>query len=231
MPPEAVTNFQVVHRRWQRRYWLFAPLALVVVSVGLLPLWLPDRFQDAQSAYLATLPARVHAQTPLYRSSLSADDGNWPVSPDPSATSASSAVQSPLIPQGAAGELEEHVFQRGRAHAQVAQLALAGGLALQERGHRARHVGAIDGNKTILGGGVRDAGQPRIGVWTAMAILELNGDLLEVALDQLGWGALLDDLAMVHNGDAVAKLLGLFQVVRRQQDSLAAPAQRADHVP
>jgi hypothetical protein len=70
-----------VRSRWRRRYWLFAPLALVVVAVGLSPLWLPDHFRDAPRAYLATLPALVHAETPLYRSSLAADDGNWPVSP------------------------------------------------------------------------------------------------------------------------------------------------------
>lgn len=81
MPPDAVANFQRVRRHWQWRYWLFVPLALVVISVGLLPLWLPSRFQDAQRAYLAMVPVRVHAQTPLYRSSLAADDGNWPVSP------------------------------------------------------------------------------------------------------------------------------------------------------
>ena len=80
MPPEVVTNFQVVRHQWQWRYWLFVPLALVIVAVGLSPLWLPGRFQDAQRAYLDTLPALVHAETPLYRSSLAADDGNWPVS-------------------------------------------------------------------------------------------------------------------------------------------------------
>ena len=40
-----------------------------------------------------------------------------------------------------------------------------------------------------------------------------------------------DDLAVAQHGDAVGELLGLVEVVRRQQDRLAERRERADHLP
>src|SRR6185436_16325907 len=51
------------------------------------------------------------------------------------------------------------------------------------------------------------------------------------AADQLLHGAGGDDPPFAQDGDAVGELLDLVQVVRRQEDSLAEPPQRADRLP
>ena len=92
----------------------------------------------------------------------------------------------------------------------------------EERGHGLRDVVAVDGDAAVLEGGVRDAGQRLIGLRRGVAVLELDGDLAEVAVDQFARRAKLDDVAVVDDGDAVAELLGLFEVVRGEHDRLAA---------
>src|SRR5207253_8066321 len=51
------------------------------------------------------------------------------------------------------------------------------------------------------------------------------------ATDQLLHRARCDDAALAQDGDAVGELLDLVQVVGRQQDRLAEPAERADRLP
>lgn len=64
--------------------------SLLVVTFGLLSggaFWL----HSYQQHYLASLPARVHAETPLYTDALSYDDGQWPAA-QLSTTSAAQAT-------------------------------------------------------------------------------------------------------------------------------------------
>ena len=57
-------------------------------------------------------------------------------------------------------------------------------------------------------------------------------DLRETRLaDQLGGRALAHDHAVAQHRDAIRELLGLVEVVRRQENRRAERAQRADHVP
>jgi hypothetical protein len=58
---------------WKRTLTL-APLVAILVLCG--GGWV---LQQAQHALYNSLPARIHAQTPLFSDALAADDGNWPV--------------------------------------------------------------------------------------------------------------------------------------------------------
>ena len=49
------------------------------------------------------------------------------------------------------------------------------------------------------------------------------------ALDEGGEGALGDDLAVIHDDDAIAARLGFFQLVRRQEQRDTAGAQLVEH--
>src|SRR5215469_15223545 len=49
--------------------------------------------------------------------------------------------------------------------------------------------------------------------------------------DQLGWGSLGDDLAIVDDGNSIAQTLGLVHVMRGQEHGAAATLKLAHNVP
>lgn len=62
------------------RQWRSAVLVGLVTILALLPLLVGYGLHDiAQPTYFATLPARIHAKTPLFSDSLRATDGLWPI--------------------------------------------------------------------------------------------------------------------------------------------------------
>ena len=62
-------------------------------------------------------------------------------------------------------------------------------------------------------------------------VVEPDGALLEPLRDELVDGPHLEDVAVVHDREAVAQDLGLLHVVRRQQDRPAVALERQDEVP
>lgn len=81
VPPDALAEYSALRQRWRRRLWPLLLALVAVFAITFAALFVPGRLEARRFAYLDTLPALVHAETPLYRSSLAADDGNWLVSP------------------------------------------------------------------------------------------------------------------------------------------------------
>src|SRR6267143_4479192 len=65
----------------------------------------------------------------------------------------------------------------------------------------------------------------------AVAERELDDVLRAERRDQLAWRAERDDLAVIHDRDAVAQPLGFLHVVRREQHGAASGAKPADDLP
>ena len=107
-------------------------------------------------------------------------------------------------------ELEVDVLERRAPHLDPLELA-----ALRERGRGQ----LVERPRRLLG--LED---------DELAVAPV-ADLGLRARGQLGGPAELDDLAGDEHGDPVGELLGLVEVVRRQEDGLAEPAQRADELP
>ena len=128
------------------------------------------------------------------------------------------------------GGLEKHVVERRASQSQAAE----GQVLVVQRAHNAgqRVVAtlAVDGDALVeVPVGILDIGQrqQRADRPQLSLLVALDLDVDHVRRDgrlQLVGRALLDDLARVEDGDLVAELVGLFQVLRGQEKSHAVLA-------
>src|SRR5690349_13967665 len=134
------------------------------------------------------------------------------------ATVRSSSAFTSSVPEGPAGQVEEDVLERRAPDAEVGRLEPE---RLRCREHRTDRPGAVARGGDHLAGRVlaaRGAGhRPEAVVRQGRDRLEPDRALLEVVADELLDRPLLEDLAVVHDRDAVAQDLGLLEVVRREE--------------
>ena len=109
------------------------------------------------------------------------------------------------------GEREVDLLERRPPHLQALEL-----LAARDRCRRQ------------LGEDARRLVRPHEHLLAVLPVADLR---LQVGRRQLGGRPDAHDLSLAHHRDAVGELLGLVEVVRREQDGLAERAERADHLP
>lgn len=79
MTPDAIVALQRLTYRSPRLLWLLAPVMLVIILGFVVPLVGVQRLEDYQRNYFASLPQKIHAETPIYFDSLAASDNQWDV--------------------------------------------------------------------------------------------------------------------------------------------------------
>src|ERR1035437_4636698 len=137
-----------------------------------------------------------------------------------------------LVAQRSTGQVEEDVFERGLANAQVAGLDAEFVGHGQQGTNRARDVFRVEHRLALFLRRASHADELAqcLGRQGGTRVEE-DRSLLEASPDQLRNGAHLEDVAVIHDGHAVAQLGGLFHVVRRQHHRLALRLEPLDQVP
>src|SRR5882762_9626311 len=152
-----------------------------------------------------------------------------------------------VLPQMAAGQVYEDVFETGLARAEVFELVALLVDRSEQRGNGEMRFAHVEADCTVLAADGFDAGQraPRIGflavrVAVGLAIhsatdsaidSELDHVMAAEAVDEVGGSAFGDDLAVIDDGEAVAEAFGLVHVVSGEEDRPTFFLEDADNVP
>src|SRR5439155_4362827 len=109
------------------------------------------------------------------------------------------------VPQRPAGEVEEDVLEGGPPHAEIRGLDAEALGRVEDRPDRPGHVPGIEQRVAVLvldGGDARHPAEPLLG--QAVDRVEPDRPFLEPTAHQLLDRALLEDVAVIHDRDAVA---------------------------
>jgi hypothetical protein len=143
----------------------------------------------------------------------------------------------------AAGQVYENVFETGLARAEVFELVALLIDRSEQRGNGEMRFAHVEADCTVLAADGFDAGEraPSIGFLAVRVAAdnsnyssidsELDHVMAAEAVDEVGGSAFGDDLAVIHDGEAVAEAFGLVHVVSGEKNSATFFLEDADDVP
>src|SRR5580698_7846802 len=136
-----------------------------------------------------------------------------------------------LVPQPAAGQLDEHVFERGREHFQALQFVVFGFELLYERDDGARRKRGMQDIGAVEVAAIGDAferAENTVGERAGEADFDARGP--GGGMFQFARRAGFDDAAVIDDRDAIAEALGFFDVMGGDKHGFFVFAQFFDNV-